>query len=60
MSKIEEMLTNPKSNFVATGLYVYDNTVVKNVKMLKPSKRGELEITDLNNYILNKKLKLYF
>ena len=36
VSKIEEKPRNPKSNFVATGLYVYDNTVVKNVKMLKP------------------------
>ena len=35
MSKIEEKPRNPKSNFVATGLYVYDNTVVKNVKNVK-------------------------
>jgi len=61
VSKIEEKPRNPKSNFVATGLYVYDNTVVKNVKMLKPSKRGELEISDLNNlYIKQKKLEAVF
>ena len=59
--KLKKKPRNPKSNFVATGLYVYDNTVVKNVKMLKPSKRGELEISDLNNlYIKRKKLEAVF
>ena len=54
---LEEKPDNPKSNFVITGLYFYDNDVVKYAYDLKPSKRGELEITDLNNiYLKNKKL----
>jgi glucose-1-phosphate thymidylyltransferase len=56
---IEEKPRNPKSNYVVTGLYFYDNTVIKKAKSLKPSPRGELEITDLNRiYLEENKLEV--
>lgn len=56
---LEEKPEIPKSKFAVPGLYFYDNSVVQKVKKLKPSKRGELEITDLNKiYMEEKSLKV--
>jgi glucose-1-phosphate thymidylyltransferase len=52
--EIQEKPKNPTTNFIATGLYLYDQTVWGYIKQLTPSARGELEITDVNNHYIKK------
>jgi glucose-1-phosphate thymidylyltransferase len=49
---IEEKPNSPKSNYAVTGIYLYDSTVFQKIKRLNPSGRGELEITDVNNFYI--------
>lgn len=53
IKNIIEKPTKPDSSYAVTGLYLYDKTVFDRIRTLKPSKRGELEVTDLNNSYLN-------
>ena len=54
VTSIEEKPNNPKSNYAVVGIYFYPNEVINIAKTIKPSKRGELEITEVNNIFMNK------
>jgi glucose-1-phosphate thymidylyltransferase len=56
---IEEKPKNPKSNFAVIGIYLYDASVFQKIHRLKPSGRGELEITDVNNFYITEKTLTY-
>lgn len=59
ITKIEEKPKHPKSNYAVTGIYMYDNHVFDIVKTLKPSRRGELEISDVNNAYIRARTLTY-
>src|SRR5580704_14249062 len=56
---IEEKPKNPKSNYAVVGIYMYDSTVFQKIRRLKPSGRGELEITDVNNFYIEENKLTY-
>jgi len=59
IKNIAEKPKNPKSQYAVTGIYMYDANVFKIIKSLKPSRRGELEITDVNNHYIRRKQLTY-
>jgi len=59
VSKIVEKPKKPKTNYAVTGIYFYDNSIFDIIKTLKPSGRGELEITDVNNNYINRRQMEY-
>jgi glucose-1-phosphate thymidylyltransferase len=56
---IQEKPTKPNSNFAVIGIYLYDETVFQKIRRLKPSGRGELEITDVNNFYIEESKLTY-